>query len=114
MWYYNNITNFHYSYILYTPLQGFNEIGVITKLLVLQKEPGPLVDVDTEFSLRVVELKAGVKAHAGPKPPPPAAIPMKAVSEEEDPYAEMEDPAENLYWKGEMQVRILEGICNCI
>lgn len=112
MWFYNNITNFHYSYILYTPLQGFHEIGAITKLVAVHKDPTGLLDIDSEFSLRVVELRAGIKIHAGPKPPPPVAIPPKSElklsreNSDQDAYEDTEDTENNLYWKAEMEVNI--------
>ncbi|XP_031778090.1 uncharacterized protein LOC100118388 isoform X3 [Nasonia vitripennis] len=122
VWFYNNITNFHYSYILYTPLQGFHEIGAITKLVALHKDPTGLVDIDSEFSLRVVELKVGMKIHAGPKPPPPVAIPPKSElklsreDSERDTYDDAEDAENNLYWKAEMELDavIIETITSSI
>ncbi|XP_014226324.1 uncharacterized protein LOC106652091 isoform X2 [Trichogramma pretiosum] len=115
VWFYHNITSFHYSYILYTPLQGFDEIGIITKLVVEQKEPSGMIDVDTEFSLRVVELKAGIKAHAGPKPLPPVAIPSKpdlskVTNTEEDnqeTYDFSDEFDSSFSWKGDLDIDLV-------
>ncbi|XP_011501595.1 PREDICTED: uncharacterized protein LOC105365190 [Ceratosolen solmsi marchali] len=117
VWFYHNISNFHYSYILYTPLQGFHEIGAITKLVVIQKEPSEFLNIDTEFSLRVVTLVAGIKAHIGPKLAPPIAIPVKSelkLSSENtilDAYDSTKD-TENLNWKAEVEINavIIEPI----
>nr|QGV11544.1 Vg4 [Tetrastichus brontispae] len=104
VWFYNNITNFHYSYILYTPLQGFHEIGAITKLIVSQNELSvSLSEIDTEFSLRIVDIKVGVKAHAGPKPAPPLALPVKTNPSVDEGYEE-EDAENNIYYKGEIEL----------
>ena len=110
VWFYNDLTNFHYSYILYTPLQGFDEIGAITKLVVVQKEPKGLLDIDAEFSVRVVQLKAGVKAHAGPKPSPPVTnilskSELKSISEDSE--QEINEEENNIYWKADGEVRIV-------
>ena len=118
VWYYDSITDFHYTYILYTPIHGLHEIGIITKLVVTHTEPDGYLDIDTEFSLRLVELKAGVKAKCGPKPPPvriPSGTVMKKNSQVEgesgqvlDPdeeYEEEEEDDENVfYWRGETEV----------
>jgi hypothetical protein len=110
VWFYNNISNFHYSYILYTPLQGFHEIGAITKLVVIQKEPSGVLNIDTEFSLRVVTLVAGIKAHIRPKLLPPVAIPIKPdlkLSKENtimDAYESIGDTENNLNWNAEIEV----------
>lgn len=78
--------------------------------MALRKDPTALLDIDSEFSLRVVELKAGIKIHAGPKPQPPVAIPPKSElklsreDSEQDTYDDVEDTENNLYWKAEMEV----------
>lgn len=110
VWYYESLTQFHYTYIFYTPLNGFEEIGVITKLLVTTVEPYNRLDVDTEFSLRVMELKAGFKAHGGPKPPP-LRVKTDPVTEKTNPdtedYEEVSENVseeENFFWKGDVEV----------
>lgn len=118
VWYYENITDFDYTYILYTPVHGLHEIGIITKLVVTNTEPDGYLDVDTEFSLRLVELKVGVKAKCGPKPPPvriPSGTVLKANSEveresgqllDEDEEYEEEDDENVFYWRGEIEVYV--------
>ncbi|XP_058800590.1 uncharacterized protein LOC131669586 [Phymastichus coffea] len=104
VWFYNNITNFHYSYILYTPLQGFHEIGAITKLVISQKEPAGYTDINMEFSLRIVDLKAGIKAHAGPKLPPPLTIPLKSDLNVNEIY---EDAENSIYYKADIELNLV-------
>lgn len=103
VWFYNNITNFHYSYILYTPLQGFHEIGVITKLVVDREQSSGLSAIDTEFSLRIVDIKASIKARAGPKPAPPLTIPIESEIRADESYVE-DDTENNIYWNAEFEV----------
>ncbi|XP_024879673.1 uncharacterized protein LOC112459670 [Temnothorax curvispinosus] len=111
-WHYNNITDFDYSYIVFTPLEGLQECGVITKLIVTYTELEQMLNVDTEFSVRLADTKFGVKAMGGPKPPP-VKIPLKpgirsstmndSESEEEEEEEEEEDE-DALYWRGELQI----------
>lgn len=115
-WHYRNITDFDYSYIVFTPLEGLQECGVITKLIVVRTEPYGMLDVDTEFSLRLANSKLGVRAKGGPKPPP-VKIPVKMgiiapvtddpeVDESEENEEDEEDDEDGLYWQGELQVII--------
>ncbi|XP_012280436.1 uncharacterized protein LOC105699757 [Orussus abietinus] len=109
VWHYENITDFHYSYILYTPLHGLHESGIVTKLIVTWVEPLGRLDLDTEFSLRLVQKKVGFKAKGGPKPPP-VHIPVKnikvIVEENSEDYSmeDEEDNEENLYWRGDLEL----------
>lgn len=112
-WHYHNITNFDYSYIVLTPLEGLHECGVITKLIVIHTEPEGMLDVDTEFSLRLANNKLGIKAKGGPKPPP-IKIPLKPgiisrtddsdIDELEEEEEEEEEDEDGLYWRGKLQV----------
>nr|XP_012235380.1 PREDICTED: uncharacterized protein LOC105679739 [Linepithema humile] len=113
-WHYRNITDFDYSYIVFTPLKGLQECGVITKLIVARTEPDGMLDVDTEFSLRLANNKIGIKVKGGPKPPP-VKIPVKMriivpttddpeVDESEEEEEEEEDDENGLYWRGELQI----------
>ena len=106
VWHFNNLTDFHYSYVLFTPIHGLHESGVVAKLIVLRTEPKNQLEVDTEFSIRVVETKIGLKASAGPKPPPPS-IPktfIENVDPEESEDEEEEDNEDDFYWKGDFEV----------
>lgn len=74
IWHYRNITDFHYRYVLFTPLDGFEESGIVAKLIAINTQDN-YFDIDTEFSLRLSdkklgETKFGVRAKAGPKPAP--------------------------------------------
>ncbi|XP_025989321.2 uncharacterized protein LOC105195312 [Solenopsis invicta] len=111
-WHYHNITDFDYSYIVFTPLDGLQECGVITRLIVTHTEPAHMLSVDTEFTVTLAKLKLGIKAKGGPKPPPvkiplkPGIISSTESLEEEEEYEEEEDMEEDdgLYWRGEVQI----------
>ncbi|EGI63145.1 Apolipophorin [Acromyrmex echinatior] len=114
-WHYHNITDFDYSYIVFTPLEGFQECGVITKLVITHTEPEHMLNVDTEFSVRLAELKLGIMAKGGPKPPPVKIPPLKQeiirsmtndseLLEEEEEEEEDEEDEDSLYWRGELQL----------
>ncbi|KAG7207006.1 hypothetical protein KM043_000897 [Ampulex compressa] len=115
VWHYNNITDFHYSYMLFTPLSGFEENGVVTKLIAVRTEPEGRMDVDAEFSISLAELKIGGRAKAGPKAPPvkiPIKTPIGVPSESREKIEEIdtsldedaEDTEETFYWAGEMEI----------
>ncbi|XP_014467442.1 PREDICTED: uncharacterized protein LOC106740686 [Dinoponera quadriceps] len=113
IWHYNNITDFDYSYIVLTPLDGLHECGVTTRLIVVGTEPSNMLDVDTEFSLKCAEIKFGVKTKGGPKLPP-VKIPLKkgikttdhpgSNEEEEEEEEEEEDDEDNFFWRGEAEI----------
>lgn len=117
-WHYHNITDFDYSYIVFTPLEGLQECGVITKLIVTYTELEQMLNVDTEFSVRLADTKLGIKVKGGPKPPP-VKIPLKPgilrstinaseLAEEEEEDEEDEEDEDGLYWRGELQVIVIE------
>ncbi|EFN78662.1 Apolipophorins [Harpegnathos saltator] len=121
-WHYNNITDFDYRYVVLTPLEGLQECGVITKLIVMHTEPNNMLDVNTEFSLRLADIKLGVRAKGGPKPPP-VKIPLKKgitiptihkprSNESEEEEEEEEDDEDNFFWRGELEIwlAIIEDI----
>ncbi|XP_076235875.1 apolipoprotein lipid transfer particle [Calliopsis andreniformis] len=114
-WYYRNITDFHYTYLLFTPLRGLEKSGVVTKLIIAYTDDERL-NIDTEFSIILAEIKIGVKAKAGPKPSP-TNIQIKPTTEitnnttvqEEDhsdgQLMEEEDMEEQMfYWHGKMEI----------
>ncbi|XP_043519972.1 uncharacterized protein LOC122533896 [Frieseomelitta varia] len=124
VWRYRNITDFHYSYMLFTPLEGFEETGIVTKLILTRTEDDRL-DVDTEFSVRVSDkkfsdMKLGVRARAGSKPAP-ITIPIKSPivtadqtklddteltteRTELDQLSEDYDEPTSLHWHGEIEI----------
>lgn len=110
VWHFLNLTNFHYTYILYTPLEGLEKCGIVTKLVINNVKGIAMVDVDTEFSLRLAETKIGIAARGGPKPPP-FVIPIKSNTGEnnedvyEDTGDEDDEEEEKLYWQGQFLVR---------
>ncbi|KAI4503203.1 hypothetical protein M0802_001425 [Mischocyttarus mexicanus] len=104
VWYYKNITDFHYTYKLFTPLYGLEESGVTAKLEILRLELNKNLFINTEFSVDLAKVKLGLYANAGPKPAP-ISIPIKMetlpiindTSMEED-----EDNEDNFYWQGKL------------
>ncbi|EZA49996.1 Apolipophorins [Ooceraea biroi] len=107
-WHYHNITDFDYSYIVFTPLEGLQECGVITRLIVVHMESVNMLDVNTEFSLRLADNKFGIKANGGPKPPP-VKIPLKSglmmsTTDNSDESEEEEDDEDAIFWRGELQI----------
>lgn len=117
VWHYRNITDFHYTYLLFSPVPDFEEIGVVAKLIAATTEKNQL-DIDTEFSVRLMDARLGVRAKAGPKPPP-VNIPIKAPigianksttqieDQEEDLLDEEEDEDNTLYWHGEVGINVV-------
>lgn len=134
IWHYRNITDFHYSYVLFTPVEGFEENGIVAKLIVA-RDKNESVDIDTEFSIRMsdkkyADVKIGVRAKAGPKPAP-ITIPIiitgnqtnidevkndgsKELTEnednvEKDELDQFEDYEEqsSLHWHGEFEVCVI-------
>lgn len=110
-WHYNNITDFDYSYIVLTPLEGLQECGVIAKLVVVHTEPNNMLDVNTEFSVKVADIKLGVKVKGGPKPPP-VKIPLKkgiivpTTDYPEFNEAQEEEEENSFFWRGELEVTV--------
>ncbi|XP_053973970.1 uncharacterized protein LOC128873939 [Hylaeus volcanicus] len=112
VWHYRSITDLHYSYLLFTPVRGLEEIGAVAKLFASNAEDQKW-DVDTEFTIRLADVKFGAKVKAGPKPPP-VNIPIKAPTEvagnstsEDEDYVEFEDDQEersSSYWHGEVEI----------
>lgn len=128
VWHYRNITDFHYTYLLFTPMPGIEEIGVVAKLIAATTEKNQL-DLDTEFLVRLMDVRLGVRAKAGPKPPP-VKIPIKAPvvvannstiqaqgeqedslnekgEEEEEDDDDEEDEDNTFYWHGEVGVDLV-------
>ncbi|KAK0089741.1 hypothetical protein PV326_004381 [Microctonus aethiopoides] len=110
IWHYNNLTDFHYSYVLYTPIHGLHESGIVAKLIILDSESARTNwlagIIDTEFSIRIVETKFGIKAEAGPKFSPLQMLDEKLVESSFEP----ED--DDFNWRGDVEVNaaIIEPI----
>ncbi|XP_015599666.1 uncharacterized protein LOC107269849 [Cephus cinctus] len=120
VWHYRNLTEFHYSYIFFTPLQGLEECGVVTKLLIARMPPRDDIKLDTEFSVRLAETKVGIKVSGGSKPPPirilvkhppvSSTVHDKSSTDEDDDEYEDEDEEEdiqdNLFWRGDLELNV--------
>uniref|UniRef100_W4VR36 Putative lipoprotein n=1 Tax=Corethrella appendiculata TaxID=1370023 RepID=W4VR36_9DIPT len=61
VWRKNNITDFEYSYRVYTPLEKFENNGLVARLVKNQY-------LDMEFSIKFSQYKLGVSIVAKPKP----------------------------------------------
>ncbi|XP_046746375.1 uncharacterized protein LOC124411334 [Diprion similis] len=111
VWRYWNLTDFHYTYILYTPMDGFEECGIVTKLVVENGSEIKKMFIDSEFSIRFSDTKFGVVANGGPKPPPfsipevpePVTSAENTTAEELYDYIEDEEP---LYWQGQILIDV--------
>ncbi|XP_066586148.1 uncharacterized protein Apoltp [Prorops nasuta] len=119
VWHFSNITDFHHSYIIFTPLTGLEETGVIAKLIVTRLQPISLLDVETEFSVRLGDSKFGLKAGGAPKPPPvrievedPEVEEKKVEKKEKDINEEEEEDEDDdeeedevpIYWRGQIEI----------
>ncbi|XP_034937258.1 uncharacterized protein Apoltp [Chelonus insularis] len=109
IWHFNNLTNFHYSYILFTPIHGLHESGIVAKIIILDKKDENdrlSKTIDTEFSLRIVETKLGIKIYSGPK-----LSPLKLLDE---PLVELsyEPEDDDFSWQGDIEINavIIEPI----
>ncbi|KAI4492782.1 hypothetical protein M0804_002573 [Polistes exclamans] len=115
-WCYKNITDFHYSYKLFTPLYGLQETGITAKLKILHPELYKTKQtsflLNTEFSVNLAEIKLGLLAIVGPKPAP-VRIPIKMKTktnvgedsliknedDEDEEEDEEEDTEDNFYYR---------------
>lgn len=50
VWHYVNVTDFQYSYKIYTPIEGFEENGIVVKLLLKE-------GLDSEVSVKLAQYK---------------------------------------------------------
>lgn len=50
VWHYANVTDFEYSYKIYTPIEGFEENGLVAKLLLQD-------GLDSEVSVKLAAHK---------------------------------------------------------
>lgn len=101
IWHYENITDFHYSYVLFTPIHGLHESGIVAKLIVLEADEHShrlAGTVDTEFSIRIVETKLGIQATAGPKFSPLRMLDERLVETSYEP----ED--DDFSWRADVEV----------
>ncbi|CAH0561935.1 unnamed protein product [Brassicogethes aeneus] len=70
VWHYVNVTDFEYTYKIYTPLEGFEENGVVGKLICQE-------GLDLEVSIKLYIHKLGLKLRGKPKPRPLKELDIK-------------------------------------
>ncbi|XP_011308401.1 uncharacterized protein Apoltp isoform X2 [Fopius arisanus] len=101
VWHYNNITDFHYSYIIFTPIHGLHESGIVAKLIVpgLNGQTSKKYAIDTEFSVRIVERKVGLRAISGPR------ITARGMELLTDPEAD-DAHKDDFSWHGDAEVHL--------
>ncbi|XP_026671389.1 uncharacterized protein LOC108627461 isoform X2 [Ceratina calcarata] len=132
VWHYHNITDFHYRYLLFTPIDSLKEAGVVAKLITSRRTEDDRLSIDTEFSIRLSddksdgkigvisgfdETKIGIRVKAGPKNPPivisieppsfPSSVNHSESSGDQGSEADFED-FENyedapIHWHGEAE-----------
>ncbi|KAJ3640007.1 hypothetical protein Zmor_003331 [Zophobas morio] len=61
VWRYVNVIDFEYSYKIYTPIEGFEENGIVSKLIFKE-------GLDFEVSIKLSQYKLGVAVLCIPKP----------------------------------------------
>ncbi|XP_049847119.1 uncharacterized protein LOC126299332 [Schistocerca gregaria] len=98
IWYYMNITNFEYSYKIYTPVERFEETGFTAKILYGH-------GLDFDMSLLLAGKKIGVKVKGLNKPRPPVDLQiankkLNLLEAEEDDYYDDTLYEEALSWEG--------------
>lgn len=54
VWHYANITDFEYSYKIYTPIEGFEENGIVAKLIFKE-------GLDFEVSVKLTENRVSIR-----------------------------------------------------
>ncbi|CAG9816912.1 unnamed protein product [Phaedon cochleariae] len=67
IWHYANVTDFQYSYKIYTPIEDFEENGIVGKLVLME-------GLDLEFSIKLSIYKLGTKLYCQPKSKPLEAL----------------------------------------
>ncbi|KAK4871887.1 hypothetical protein RN001_016011 [Aquatica leii] len=106
VWHYANITDFEYSYKIYTPIEGFKQNGVVAKLIFKE-------GLDFEVSVKLAEKRLGATIIGQPKPTILNELGIKtqalynenfdgkALSSDEDYDNEVEDP---INWSGFIEI----------
>ncbi|PSN49824.1 hypothetical protein C0J52_08839 [Blattella germanica] len=107
VWHYENIKDFEYNFRIYTPLEGFEENGIIAKFIYKE-------GFDFAFGLIVSDIKLGLKVHGASKPPLLKDLNLEKIKpdnreEEVDPdydYEEENEESEEdaLSWRGEIEL----------
>ncbi|KAF5300365.1 hypothetical protein FQR65_LT00986 [Abscondita terminalis] len=106
VWHYVNITDFEYSYKIYTPIEGFKQNGVVAKLIFKE-------GLDFEVSVKLAEKRVCATIVSQPKPKILNELGIKTqslynqkfnektLSSSEDYDDEVEDP---ISWNGFIEI----------
>ncbi|KAF5274561.1 hypothetical protein FQA39_LY07173 [Lamprigera yunnana] len=104
VWHYANITDFEYSYKIYTPIEGFKQNGIVAKLIFKE-------GLDFELSVKLAEKRLGATIIGRPKPKLLNELGIKTPvfhgnfennnAEGDDDFEEIEDP---INWTGYVEV----------
>ncbi|CAB3385673.1 Hypothetical predicted protein [Cloeon dipterum] len=104
LWQYKSSTNFVYSFIIYTPLPGYEKNGIVVKFI---KETDNL---DAEASITIADARVGVTAMGVTKKPSNQLedeVNADFVDETESGSDEEEEESEPLYWSLRVEVDTL-------
>uniref|UniRef100_A0A6P7GJY7 Uncharacterized protein LOC114337760 n=1 Tax=Diabrotica virgifera virgifera TaxID=50390 RepID=A0A6P7GJY7_DIAVI len=103
VWHYANVTDFDYSYKIYTPIEGFEENGIVGKLILKE-------GLDFEISIKFSYYKIGVKllGQSKPKPLKELGIKLKNVyTRSKQAQTEEKDYDDPLSWEGLIEVDVI-------
>ncbi|KAG5880871.1 hypothetical protein JTB14_004019 [Gonioctena quinquepunctata] len=103
VWHYANVTDFEYSYKIYTPIEDFEENGIVGKLILKE-------GLDFEVSMKLSNYKLGTKLVGHPKPKPLKELGMKMndiYTGSKLPQVEERDAVDPFSWKGLIELDII-------
>ncbi|XP_056647213.1 uncharacterized protein LOC130451874 [Diorhabda sublineata] len=103
VWHYANAVDFDYSYKIYTPIEGFEENGIVAKLIFNE-------GLDFEFSSKFSYYKLGAKllGQSKPKPLKVLGIMLKNVYERsKQSQTEEKDYDDPLSWEGSIELDVI-------
>ncbi|KAK5639713.1 hypothetical protein RI129_012205 [Pyrocoelia pectoralis] len=112
VWHCTNITDFEYSYKIYTPIEGFKQNGAVAKLIFKE-------GLDFEVSVKLAEKRAGLSINAQPKPKilnemgikPQIIYNQNFGGDSDEDFEEIENP---INWSGFIEVdSIIYSTVNC-
>uniref|UniRef100_A0A1Y1LL77 Vitellogenin domain-containing protein n=1 Tax=Photinus pyralis TaxID=7054 RepID=A0A1Y1LL77_PHOPY len=110
---YTNVTDFEYSYQIYTPIEGYKQNGIVAKLIFKE-------GLDFEVSVKLAEKRVGLSLLAQPKPKilNEMGIQTQAIynqnfggDDSDEDYEEIENP---INWNGFIEIdSIVYPTVNC-
>ncbi|XP_072402619.1 uncharacterized protein Apoltp isoform X1 [Diabrotica undecimpunctata] len=103
VWHYANVTDFDYSYKIYTPIEGFEENGIVGKLILKE-------GLDFEISIKFSYYKIGVKLLGQSKPKPLKELGIKlnnVYKRSKQAQTEEKDYDDPLSWEGLIEVDVI-------